>query len=145
MKILLIILALLYALSPYDLFPDFLAIGWGWLDDLIILGLLWRYLSSLGKKPFGSQQFYQQFKRSSGNRNSSRSGSEFQETRGPKDPYEVLNISRNASSEEIKNAYRQLANKYHPDKVLHLGEEFRKLAEQRFKEIEEAYRELKQK
>ena len=44
--------------------------------------------------------------------------------------------------EEIKNAYKQLANKYHPDKVLHLGEEFKKMAEERFKEIQEAYREL---
>ena len=139
MKILLIILALLYVLSPYDIFPDFLAIGWGWLDDLIVLGLLWRYLNSLGKKPFESQQFYQQ---SYENRDNRRSGSEFKETGRPKNPYDVLDIPRNASSAEIKNAYRQLANKYHPDKVLHLGEEFRKLAEERFREIEEAYREL---
>jgi len=133
MKILLIILALLYVLSPYDIFPDFFAIGWGWIDDLIVLGLLWRYLNSLGKKPFGSQQFYRQ---------SHRSAPDSEQADRPKDPYEVLDIPRNASSAEIKNAYRQLANKYHPDKVLHLGEEFRKLAEERFKEIEEAYREL---
>ena len=145
MKILLIILALLYALSPYDLFPDFFAIGWGWLDDLIVLGLLWRYLSALGKKPSGSQQFYRQHQRSFKNNNKGQSRSEPKDTDMPKDPYEVLNIPRNASSVEIKNAYRQLANKYHPDKVSHLGEEFRTLAEERFKEIEEAYRELKQK
>lgn len=145
MKILLIILALLYALSPYDLFPDFLAIGWGWLDDLIILGLLWRYLSASGKKPFGAQQFYRNYKRPYENKGNRQSGSEFKETDTPKDPYDVLNIPRNASLAEIKNAYRQLANKYHPDKVLHLGEEFRKLAEERFKEIEEAYRELAKK
>ncbi|HUT69368.1 MAG TPA: DnaJ domain-containing protein [Desulfatiglandales bacterium] len=42
----------------------------------------------------------------------------------------------------MKNAYRKLANKYHPDKVDHLGDEFRVLAEQRFKEIQEAYQEL---
>ena len=145
MKIFLIILALLYVLSPYDLFPDFYAIGWGWLDDLILLGLLWRYWNSLSKK-----QFYQQHHRTSGNASGHRSsqkkprdaGSEFEEMDRPKDPYKVLNISRNASSEEIKKAYRQLANKYHPDKVLHLGEEFRKLAEKHFKEVEEAYREL---
>ncbi len=145
MKILLIILALLYVLSPYDLFPDFLAIGWGWLDDLIIVGLLWRYLSSMGKKPFGSQQFYRQHQRPNENRDNRQSEDEFKKTDRPKDPYDVLNISRNASMAEIKNAYRQLANKYHPDKVLHLGEEFRRLAEERFKEIEEAYRELAKK
>jgi DnaJ-class molecular chaperone len=56
--------------------------------------------------------------------------------------YMVLNVPRNASPEEIKTAYRKLVNKYHPDKVFHLGEEFRELAENRFKEIEEAYRKL---
>ncbi len=60
------------------------------------------------------------------------------ESRGPQDPYTVLNVARNASPEEIKQAYRKLASKYHPDKLQHLGEEFRKLAEERFKEIEEA-------
>jgi DnaJ like chaperone protein len=32
---------------------------------------------------------------------------------------------------------------YHPDKVIHLGEEFRELAENRFKEIQKAYQELR--
>ena len=32
-----------------------------------------------------------------------------------KDPYQILGISRNATDEEVKNAYRNLAKKYHPD------------------------------
>ena len=64
-------------------------------------------------------------------------------TTGQKDPYNVLNVTKNASQEEIKKAYRKLANQYHPDKVAHLGKEFQDLAEERFKEIQEAYQRLK--
>ncbi|MEE0898740.1 MAG: DnaJ domain-containing protein, partial [Acutalibacteraceae bacterium] len=32
-----------------------------------------------------------------------------------KDPYSVLGVNKNATDEEIKNAYRELARKYHPD------------------------------
>ena len=58
------------------------------------------------------------------------------------DPYTILEILPGASSEDIKSAYRRLAGKYHPDKVQHLGEEFQKLAEDRFKKIQQAYDEL---
>ena len=54
----------------------------------------------------------------------------------------MLGVRPGASSEEIKHAYRELANKYHPDKVTHLGEDFQTLAEDRFKEIQEAYQTL---
>jgi curved DNA-binding protein CbpA len=51
-----------------------------------------------------------------------------------KDLYEILGVDRNATEEEIKKAYRRLAKKYHPD--LNPGD---KEAEQKFKEINEAY------
>ncbi len=149
MQILLIILAVIYVLSPWDLFPDF-AIGWGWLDDLVILWLLWRYLKSFGQKPFDPRHFTSQYRQSFEGKESKRTGekkftdskSRFDEPDLEQDPYMVLDIPRNASPEEIKQAYRKLASKYHPDKVQHLGEEFGKLAEKRFKEIEAAYRKL---
>jgi len=51
-----------------------------------------------------------------------------------KDYYEILGISKNASHDEIKKTYRNLAMKHHPDK--HQGD---KKAEENFKEISEAY------
>ncbi|MEF2279439.1 J domain-containing protein [Deinococcus sp. YIM 134068] len=59
-----------------------------------------------------------------------------------RDPYEVLGVRPSASPDEIQAAYRALVKQYHPDRVGHLGEEFRQLAEQRMKEINAAYREL---
>ena len=51
-----------------------------------------------------------------------------------RDYYEVLGVSKNASDDEIKKAYRKLAVKYHPDK--NPGD---KEAEAKFKEINEAH------
>jgi DnaJ like chaperone protein len=138
MRILFIILAIAYALCPYDLIPDFL-FGWGWIDDLILLGLLYWFLRNYKLK---QQQAYEEYRRQFRGFGNGATGAE-KEDFGPKqslkDPYEILGLRRGASMEEVRKAYRELAAKYHPDKVSHLGEEFRALAEQRFKEINEAY------
>ncbi len=57
--------------------------------------------------------------------------------------WEVLGVSPDASVEEIKAAYRQLAIQNHPDRVASLGPEFVKVAEEKFKAIQEAYEELR--
>ncbi len=54
------------------------------------------------------------------------------------DPYKVLGVSPNASDEEIKQAYRRLAKKYHPD--LNPGDE---AAARKMKEINQAYEQIK--
>ncbi len=56
---------------------------------------------------------------------------------------EVLGVGPDASEEEIVSAYREMARKYHPDRVEGLGPEFEELANRRMKEINAAYRELK--
>ena len=57
--------------------------------------------------------------------------------------YQVLGVSNTASDSEIKAAYRKMATKYHPDKVSHLGEDFSKVAEEKFKAINDAYQKIK--
>ncbi len=54
-----------------------------------------------------------------------------------KDPYKVLNVSRNATDEEIKKAYRELVRKYHPDN--YAGNPLADLVQDKMKEINEAY------
>jgi len=60
-------------------------------------------------------------------------------TKTKSDPYEVLGIKRGAPKAEIKSAYRKLAAKYHPDKAANATDEIKKLAEEKFKEINNAY------
>lgn len=57
--------------------------------------------------------------------------------------YKILEIDPSASDQEIKKAYRSMATRFHPDKVQHLGPDFQKMAEEKFKAINEAYHELK--
>ncbi len=138
-KIVIVVLVLAYVLSPYDLFPD-IFIGVGWIDDILALILAWKLF-----------QFYNKRRVSPSGHSRSGSHDSHEEAREDRaagegaardDPYRVLGIGRNASAAEIKRAYRRLASQYHPDKVAHLGKEFRDLAEERFKEIQKAYQEL---
>ena len=57
--------------------------------------------------------------------------------------YKILETDPTASDEDVKKAYRRMAMKYHPDKVGHLGDDFRKTAEEKFRKVNEAYEKIK--
>ena len=57
--------------------------------------------------------------------------------------YKILEIDRSASDDEVKSAYRRMANKYHPDKVAYLGEDIRKAAGEKFRKVKDAYDAIK--
>ncbi|GAA4890681.1 co-chaperone DjlA [Flaviramulus aquimarinus] len=56
--------------------------------------------------------------------------------------YKVLEIEKSAAVDEIKKAYRKMAKKYHPDKVIHLGKEHQKGAEEKFRQVQAAYEQI---
>jgi DnaJ like chaperone protein len=146
-KVVLIVLGLLYVLSPFDILPDWI-LGWGWLDDGVIAVLLGRFLLEQFRKTQTVDPGKRAGNRANGNgttgndhRNQNRD--RHRHASDDWDPYRVLDLSRDASAADIKKAYLRLANQYHPDKVTHLGREFKELAEIKFKEIQQAYEELK--
>ena len=57
--------------------------------------------------------------------------------------YKILEVSKDSTNDDIKKAYRKMATKFHPDKVHHLGEEFQKMAEEKFKMLNDAYGQIK--
>ena len=60
-----------------------------------------------------------------------------------RDYYEVLGVSKTATEEEIKKAYRKMAMKYHPDKLTGLGEDVKKAGAEKFRAVQEAYEHIK--
>ena len=52
--------------------------------------------------------------------------------------YQILEITKEASNEEVKKAYRKMVKKYHPDKLQGLGEEHLKGANEKFQSIQSA-------
>lgn len=157
-KIVLVIFALAYFFSPLDILPDFFLPYIGYLDDLGIIGIV-LYILRYGRLPlffpdkiqngFNTfKRFYSQSsqekmkgatKSSSGNNNSRSNNSFKQDKSKPPSPFTTLGIAEGSSIEQIQAAYKEAVKKYHPDKVSHLGPEFKKLANDKFVEIQAAY------
>ncbi len=74
----------------------------------------------------------------SGSRGGSSSNKSASNEMSLEDAYKILGVSPNATNDEVKDAYRKMALKHHPDRVSTLGEDVRKAAEQKFKEIAQA-------
>jgi hypothetical protein len=125
-----LLLGLLYLASPIDAIPDTL-VGLGWADDLVLLLLAYWFIKRVLPGGYGQSR-----SRTSGG---SQQGSYESAEEAGKDPYQILGVPRNASQQEIKSAFRKQAQRYHPDRVSHLGEEFQQLAKEKFQEIQEAY------
>ncbi len=57
--------------------------------------------------------------------------------------YDILELTPDATNEEVKKAYRRMAIQYHPDKVAHLGEDIKKAATKKIQNLNAAYDEIK--
>lgn len=62
--------------------------------------------------------------------------------KNPDSAYKILEIDRTATVSDIKKAYREMVKKYHPDKLQHMDEVYRKGAEEKFRKVQEAYEQL---
>lgn len=107
---------------------------------LIIIGVA----SSLKVTPnITSNSNSQNFNKESSSNKKEDSQKEFEEIKYDENTeeyfYSILNINRNSSVDEIKKAYKEEIRKYHPDKVEHLGNEFKEIAEKKSKDINKAY------
>lgn len=57
--------------------------------------------------------------------------------------YKILEIAPESTDDQVKSAYREMAKKYHPDKVAHLGPDVQKAAHEKFQKVNSAYEEIR--
>jgi len=92
------------------------------------------------KSMFLNSHQYHQYYQQSTNSNGRSSYSNYDSLNND---YKILEISSDATDDEVKKAYRSLAKKHHPDRVSHLGEDMRKAAEEKFAKLNQAYENIK--
>lgn len=129
--------------------------SWCGIDSLTYEAIKMMYVNFSSSDPFGSDGGYSGGGYSGGGYSGGYSGSysgyydqssnRQSVNSGPSldDCYKILEVSPDASDEEVKKAYRTAALKYHPDRVSHLGEDMRKKAEETFAKVNQAYDKIK--
>lgn len=125
--------------------------SWCGVDSLTYEAIKMMYVNFSGSDPFGSGGGYSGGGYSGGGYSGGyggyydQSSSRQSVNSGPSldDCYKILEVSPDASDEEVKKAYRAAALKYHPDRVSHLGEDMRKKAEETFAKVNQAYDKIK--
>lgn len=119
--------------------------GWCGIDSLTYEAIKMMYVNFSSSDPFGSSGGGYSGSYGGGYYDQSSGGSTYIPRSGPSldDCYKILEVSPDASDEEVKKAYRVAAMKHHPDKVSHLGEDVRKKAEEKFAKVNEAYDKIK--
>ncbi len=123
------LLIILYIVSPIDLIPDLFGFP-GRLDDfLIVLGAAY-WLQSRSKKKLREE-------------NPDRAGADKSPPK-TEDPYKVLGVHSGQPLIEIQRKYREELLQYHPDRVQHLGRELQELAEQKTKDLNQAFQRILQ-
>ncbi len=70
-------------------------------------------------------------------------GAMFAPKADPEADYRVLEVSPQATDDEVRKAFRRMSMKHHPDKVAHLGVEFQKAATEKFQRVNAAYAAIK--
>ena len=129
----LIIFAFAYALWPRDVVPDAFGLL-GRVDDVLVILYVYHRYSTWKKKEAARVKQAEQAKKAEPPPKTT--------AQATFDPYEVLGIPSHANQEEIRTAYKRLANQYHPDRVAHLGPDLQELAHEKMLSIQRAYEQL---
>lgn len=150
LRIMLILFGLAYLISPVDLIPDLLVPWMGWSDDGLVIwsiyhlirhgDLPWFMFKRTGKT--GQSRTARKTGPAAPSQDS-RSGTDTPRPKANPPAHEILGVAADAPWDQIQQAYREKIKQYHPDRLSHLGEEFSTLANEKFLEIQAAYRELK--
>src|SRR3989304_5217249 len=126
---LLIIILIIYIASPLDLHPLIF-------DDLIVSGFL-NYIWNKFKNQKRSNNYYSKSRSQANAKNKSNDQMSLEEA------HKLLQVSQDASWEDVQKAYKERMAVSHPDKVAHLNEELQKKAKELTLEINKAFNTIK--